>query len=384
MYRRIAFQLNRVSPTPSSLRRLPSIDAPASEVAVDLARLFLHYYFDSYPAGPPKPDPTRFEYLELVSSADDFRFHAHVANASSVKRRAISTELGQAFCRLMLEAHFGIRYFAHMSSVLGRRTHAAFDGLQISRALKGDVPDYLCARKTTEPFIAEAKGRFSSIPSFAVGDWPDWRAQFTRIRVESPDGLPRRLKGYIVATRLATDASSSRVRTTAFIEDPEVPGEGSLLDTQRRALGRAAAAIHYGRVFSKLSLPLFAGALSDGWSLTRDLSFQIPVWACQAPPFEGRRFIGGFYRTAEGSVPSLTSSGWQMPLDLGRGHLAFVGLALDVAQEVGVAARGQWDRLDDLPVVEPTLGYSSEVGWLPDGTICAPVEYFLPTGSATL
>jgi hypothetical protein len=121
MNRSVEFRLNNVSPTPQSLRANPQLDTPGHQVEVNLGQLFLHYYFDNYPSGPPSPDPSRFEYLELVSSATDFRFHAHVAHASLVKRRALSTEMGQAFCRLMLADHFEISHFAHMSDVLGKR-----------------------------------------------------------------------------------------------------------------------------------------------------------------------------------------------------------------------------------------------------------------------
>jgi hypothetical protein len=107
MNRSIQFRLNKVSPIPAGLRVAPSLDAPASEVDINLGQLFLQYYFDSYPGGPPNPDPSRFEYLQLVNSDSDFRFHAYVADASTIKLRSLSAEVGQAFCRLMLHDHFG-------------------------------------------------------------------------------------------------------------------------------------------------------------------------------------------------------------------------------------------------------------------------------------
>jgi hypothetical protein len=74
MIRTIQFRLNKVSPTPVGLRADAAIDAPSSETYVNLSQLFLHYYFDSYPTGPPNPDPSSFEYLALVDSSSDFRF----------------------------------------------------------------------------------------------------------------------------------------------------------------------------------------------------------------------------------------------------------------------------------------------------------------------
>src|SRR5689334_580522 len=100
MERSVSFLLNRVELVPSSLRSIPRLNSAATTTTVNLGALFLHYYFDSYPAAPPKLDPSRFEYLDLVSSSTDFRLHSFVASASTVKKRALSTELGQAFCRL--------------------------------------------------------------------------------------------------------------------------------------------------------------------------------------------------------------------------------------------------------------------------------------------
>jgi hypothetical protein len=104
------------------------------------AQLFVHYYLDSYPSGTPSPDPSRFEYLELVSSATDFRFHAHVAQPSLLKRRALSTQMGQAFCQLMLANHFEMAHFVHRNDVLSKPAHAAFGSLRVERICRGDVP----------------------------------------------------------------------------------------------------------------------------------------------------------------------------------------------------------------------------------------------------
>jgi hypothetical protein len=385
MNRTIKIRLNKVCPTPTGLRADPNVDSPGEETEVNLAQLFLQHYFDSYPTGPPKPDPSRFEYLELVSSDPDFRFHPFVADASTVKKRALSTEIGQAFCRLLLHDHFGIIYFAHLNDVIGRPTHAAFEGMQIERACKGDIPDYLCARKVTEPYIAEAKGRFSAV-GFERADFKEWRAQFERIRGLDRNRIPRRLKGYIVATRFATNANSPSIRTTSYIEDPETVGE-QLPEENSGGFGRVTTALHYAAVFRKLGLLSLASALDLGYALTRQLSVQVPVWTCMSPPFEGRKYVGGYYRTLEGTGPSLTDRGWRHSLELSVGHSVFIGLNLAIATEVAAAARGEWTRLDGLARLDdvyPIGSWSSEFGWLGDGTVAAPATYFLPTEGATL
>ena len=381
MNRTIDFHLNKVNPVPMSLRADPQFDVPAPATEINLGQLFLHKYFDGFPVGAPDPDPSSFEYLRHISPAADFRFHAYVAGASKTERIALSTSMGQAFSRLMLSEHFGIVHFAHMSEVLGKTAHAAFGGMRIERVCKGDVPDYLCG-DDRNAFLAEAKGRFSTI-KFASAAFNDWRAQFTRVRVVDSQNVVRSAKGYIVATKLVTDASSVTQRAATFIEDPDTEGE-PLGREQSLQLARGAKAIHYSRIFQQLRLTPFASALSLGYALTRQLTFQVPVWTCTAQPFEGMTYIGGFYRTRGGHGPSLTEKGWQMSFELGTDHAVFVGLQSKVASQIAAAARGEWNGLDDVRPVGAEGQWSSDFAWLPDGSVAAPVLHFLPTGVLTL
>ena len=382
MNRSVEFRLRDVSPIPQTLRADSQLDAPGHEIEVNLGQLFLHYYFDSYPSGPPNPDPSQFEYLQLVSSSPDFRFHAHVAHASLVKRRSLSTDMGQAFCRLMLADHFGVVHFAHMSEVLGKAAHAAFGGMRVERISPGDVPDNLCAREVTEPLLAEAKGRFSSI-NFNTAAFDSWRCQFTRIRVVDSASIPRSTKGYIVASRFVTDGGAAQARTTSFIEDPRTAGE-RLSEEQSALLARGARALHYARIFNKLDLVPLASALNLGYALTRQLTFQVPVWTCTAPPFIGKTYIGGYYRTRAGHGPKLTDTGWQLSLELGAGHAVFVGLETSIASQVAAAARGEWNALNEMQMMAPEGLWSSEFAWLPDGSVAAPLLHFLPTNQMAL
>src|SRR5262245_25845662 len=111
MQRDFSLHLNKVPQTPASLRPDPSANAAANDVSVHLGQLYQHYYFDGFPSGPPSPDPSRFEYLDHLAPVTDFRFLHHVADASTTRKRAISTEIGQALCRWMLDTHFGVKYF---------------------------------------------------------------------------------------------------------------------------------------------------------------------------------------------------------------------------------------------------------------------------------
>jgi hypothetical protein len=155
-----------------------------------------------------------------------------------------------------------------------------------------------------------SKGRFSAI-SFSAAAFDEWREQFKRIRVLDRDKKLRSAKGYIVATRFVARANSRKTLAATYIEDPATEGERLSVE-QLSALGRSIMALHYSRVFSKLDLTLFASALEQGFALTRELTFQVPVWVCMAPPFEGRKYIGGYYQTKDGMLPTLTERGWQL------------------------------------------------------------------------
>lgn len=381
MNRTIDFHLNNVNPVPTSLRANPQTNIPAPSTEINLGQLFLHKYFDEMPIGAPSPDPSSFEYLQYVSPANDFRFHSYLAQASLVKRREISLSMGQAFCRLMLSNHFGIIHFAHMNDVLGKAAHPAFGGMRIERILKEDVPDYLCG-DDSNAFLAEAKGRFSAI-KFASAAFNNWRAQFTRVRVVDSQNVPRSTKGYIVATKLVTDANPGTQRAAAFIEDPATEGE-PIGRGQNQQLARGAKAIHYSRILQKLQLTPLASALNLGYALTQQLTFEVPVWTCTTPPFAGTTYIGGFYRTGTGHGPILTEKGWQLSLELGTSHAVFVGLQSNVALRIASAARGEWNALDEIRPVGAEGLWSSDFAWLPDGSVAAPVLNFLPTGGVTL
>jgi hypothetical protein len=190
MNRRIQFHLNTVTPTPATLRANPGADFPATELDVNLGQLFLQYYFDSYPAGPPNPDPSSFEYLQLVSSDEDFRFYAFVAEASLIKRRAMSAEIGQAFCRLMLHDHFGVSYFAHMNDVIERgwqllpqlgAGHAVFVGLDASVATH-----VVAAARGDWHALDNIASALSELSLFPQGGWPSEFAWLSDGTVAAP------------------------------------------------------------------------------------------------------------------------------------------------------------------------------------------------------
>src|SRR5690348_6853685 len=114
MERVLKLALNNFDTTPPSLQDADGTGKPVTEVTVNLASLYHHYYLDFYGHAPPDPDPTRFEYLRFLSPTADFRLSGEGIGDCTVIRRHSSTALGQAFCRWFLHDHLGMTYFAHM------------------------------------------------------------------------------------------------------------------------------------------------------------------------------------------------------------------------------------------------------------------------------
>jgi hypothetical protein len=275
MNKTIDFELNRFPSVPKLLRTARTSSTAKTEFTIDLARLYHHYYTDSYGVNPPNPNHANFEYLHFLSAVNDFRFLGNGPAASEGKKRTISMDLGQAFCRYFLYEFCGITYFAHMDKVLDKPAHAAFNGITVKRITNGDAPDYLCSISPNQPFIGEAKGRFSNI-SFSSRSFADWRNQFNRIAIYDSAGIQKRLKGFIVATKFTTDKNRASNKSKVFAEDPNTPGEEFLKDNSF-GLGRGCIAIHYSRLLSKLGLGLLSSSLESGFVVPEQLSFTLPV-----------------------------------------------------------------------------------------------------------
>jgi hypothetical protein len=198
----------------------------------------------------------------------------------------------------MLSDHFDIVHFAHMNDVLGKPAHAAFGGMRVERICPGDVPDYLCARQVTEPLLAEAKGRFSSI-NFNSAAFQSWRAQFSRVRIVDSANIPRSAKGYVVATQFVTDASAAKNRATSYIEDPNTEGE-RLTGKQSTCLGRGVRAVHYARIFNKLDLiPLCGYARCSGLNPSKGEKAEYASWRYFDLPSRNRVTSGSQFESGD-------------------------------------------------------------------------------------
>ncbi|GAB3923692.1 hypothetical protein [Larkinella terrae] len=377
MKKTIQFTLNKFPTIPDKLRKDPTINFACNEFDVDLCRLYHHYYTDSYNISPPDPDHTNFEYLRFMASCMDFRFFGEGPAANTAKKRALSNELGQAFCRYFLYEFCGITYFAHMDKVLNKEAHPAFNGLKIKRIVNGDVPDYLCAKSVDKPFIGEAKGRFNSI-NFNSNEFDKWREQFKRISVNDRFDRPNKVKGYIIGTRFCTENNRVNTKSKIFAEDPETDGKRGLLEDEI-GLGRGCIAVHYSRLVYKLGLNLIANALDLGFTIPQDLRFNLPVWRCNFGPIAGERFIGGYFGEVEPHMVKTDSNRIHFQpniLKLGVPSHTFFGLKIEVFRSLRKACLGDWSQLVDLPQLPDTYARPSNLAWLRDGSISGGLEFF--------
>ena len=385
IHKQIRFFLKDFPHTPNSLRVAPHIDKPASEMIIDLGRLYHHRYLDNYGQVPPNPNPANFEYAQFVAPTNDLRFRNDGIGSNSPAKKRISEDLGQAFCRWFLHDHVGIVYFAHMSDVLDKSTHPGFEGLRIARIKDGDTPDYLCASSTTRVYLAEAKGRYKSV-NFPNKEFQSWREQIQRVEVRDRHYNLRRVKGYIVATRYATE-NTPKLKTTLYAEDPMTAGERDFNWEENPEAGQAVISLHYASVFEKLGIRLLAAALGQGFVVPEELSFIAALWECLVPPFKGVKFFGGYYPSpGSGSRPRFH---WDEnlkqfvivdvdPFDISRQSLTFFGVEEKIARTLARRAYGQGD-LRNLPQLEGVdAPRDSAMSALRDGTILAPIEYFRP------
>ncbi len=387
MERSIKLALNKFDQIPTSLLNDGETHNPVHEITVNLASLYHHYYLDSYGRIPPDPDPAQFEYLRFLLPTPDFRLRGDGIGDCTVVRRHSSTALGQAFCRWFLHDHLGITYFAHMQHVLNKPLGPSVNGLQVKRADRGDVPDYLCAREATKGvFLAEAKGRYTAV-NFKSKEFASWRKQFDRVLITDRQGLPRSLKGYIVGTRFATEEGAPTVQSRMSAEDPQTPGEGPPDAGDTRSLATAIAMRHYANIATKLNQPRLGAALESGAGLAEQLRINAVVWEYQGQELVKRRFVGGYYPNGTGAIPMHLADEGRLvrqgpdPLRLDVGEGTFFGLEESVFRGiVQLARRGARDieSAAELALYQQTRHFYSAISVLRDGSIFAPLEFFSP------
>jgi hypothetical protein len=380
----INLALNKYASIPLSLREEPTKNRPTSETEIDPARLFHHYYLDTRGYAPPDPDPAQFEHLALFLPCAELRVRGDGFGIGVAFRRSTSNQLGQAFCRWFLYEHLDITYFAHIDAVLNRKAQLSFGEHTVSRVLKGDAPDYLCAVSPSTVYLAEAKGRTDSI-SFGSAEFKNWRKQFDRVEVKDRQGNLCSVKGHIVATRFATEADGDRIKSRLLAEDPASPGDTRLREAP--GLGASVIALHYSGIAAKIRQPILSTSLALGATVPDEIQFPALVWEFVGPPLHGKRFVGGYFPSRGGVDPV------QVNLDTGRVAIlnanplrldvapaTFFGLEETIFKGVCAIAREGDQRASQLERFLDVPFFDSAVSVLRDGSILAPVNYFNPLG----
>lgn len=382
MHKTLRLALNKYSQVPRELRLAPSINTPKPTIEVDLAALYHHYFLDSFGTEPPDPDPAKFEHAQFLLPTPEFRFQGNGLGIAPAIRRHRSNELGQAFCRWFLSEFFDVVYFAHVEKLLSRQLQRPFEGCSLKRVAAGDSPDYLCATNHGSICLAEAKGRYSSI-SFKNKEFSSWREQFSRVEFKDSHGTTRSIKGHIVATRFATEENSERLKSSLFAEDPISPGDEPFNEENSWGLNQAVLSAHYANIAQKLRQPILAYALQSGTQISKELRVSGVAWEVVAGPYEGRRFIGGYYSVNDTHAQfsnhnERTYLRRYDPLRLDAPSFTFFGLEENIFQQVVQMARNSSGFPVHVESLEELQPFYSGFSLLRDGSVVAPLEFFRP------
>lgn len=380
MKKTLQLALNNYEPIPQTLQG-DTEDRAKKIIDLDLAGLYHHFYLDTYGTQPPSPDPAQFEHMRFLTLDDELRFQGDGVGASTNARRSKSSEMGQAFCRWFLHEHLGIKYFAHLDSLIDD-PNKNFQGFTVERALPGDIPDYLCSKGAGSVELAEAKGRYSSV-GFGTEEFARWRNQFTCVRVLDAGGQAVRVKGHVVATRFATE-SKPRVQSKLYAEDPSTEGREAISADTALLLSKQVIASHYGDALMKVGQPHMAVAIQRSRRLERQSIIPVAIWRfafSDLPMY----FVGGYY-AKDTNEPLVDFTNNRVihhsrdPFRLGVHSGTFVGIEVTVFEHLANVARGDISLLDGLPEVEPIRDLYSGLSMLRDGSIIGPLSMFMPLG----
>lgn len=381
MKKSLHLALSKYNPIPQSLRGA-HVGQTVGAIDVDLAALYHHYYLDNYGIAPPSPDPAQFEYLRFLVPNADFRFQGDGLTISTSARRSSSTQLGQAFCRWFMHEHLGIKYFAHMSSLIG--THdPSFHGFSVERTQPWDTPDYLCSAGLGSVVVAEAKGRYTPV-SFTNREFGSWREQFKRVRVLDENGVPVSVKGHIVATRFATE-HRTRVDSKLYAEDPNTEGQEPISQRTEALLSKQIAASHYADILLKLDQAHMSFALRNQLLMEPEIRITATIWRFSVGRRSAELFVGGYHggysdRPLIEIVDDHVVRQRPDPFRLGIHSGTFVGVELSVFKHLVQVCRGSAGLLEDsIPEVNPVEGTYSGLACSVMGRLLVHCSCSIPT-----
>lgn len=390
MQKSVRLALNNFPAVPHSLLD-PSMPGQAvSEITVDLADLYHHYYLQSFDRAPPNPDPSHFEHVRYLEPCTPFRFQPNGLGANKTKKQNNSNELGEAFCRWFLDTHLDISQVARIDDV---RDHGALAwaggvSVQSDTTVEGDAPDYFCVEPNGHVSLAEAKGTIEAV-GFGAKKFETWRKQFDRVRVLGPTGEPLSVKGYIIAMRWAVHTHSANIFTKLSAEDPETKGERPFFD-ESGAVSAAIRSLHYAPSLAKLRQPILSAALATGTTIAAELSFQLVLWESFLSSLKGLRFVGGYFPTdPEGTLPYAIRDGKfvmapEDPFRLDRSTGTFIGIEEATFRRLVDTARNGPLQINELPRLDRRITGYSGASYLRDGHVLGPIELFRPVATELL
>jgi hypothetical protein len=364
------------------LRQNPGVNAARLEIDINVAELFHHYYLDTRGHRPPDPDPTLFEHLSFFLPQKHLRLRGAGFGTYREFRRNRSNELGHAFCRWFLSKHLNIHYFAHFEEALTGPLINAFAEYHFRRtSVKADLPDYFCAEDVDRFFLAEAKGRRGAI-SFDNVEFDRWRLQFASVELVRGATELVSIKGHIVAMRFAAETDGPKVQTTLYAEDPKTPGERDA--PEGNGLGGISVRLHYADIADKLSQRILSASLSQGFLVPDEIRFPGVIWELRLGPWQGRRFVGGFFNPKGQTISFAEENGGAVlqihPFSLDQPRPTFFGLEEGVFKGIAEIARRGDDASRALRPIEEMPFIDSALSILRDGSALGPLDYFRAVG----
>lgn len=390
MQKSVRLALNKFPAVPASLQDPSNPGQAFTEIAVDLADLYHHYYLQSFDRAPPNPDPAHFEHVRYLEPCTPFRFQPNGLGANKTKKQNNSNELGEAFCRWFLDAHLDISHVARIDDV---RDHGALSwagnvSVESDATVEGDAPDYFCVEPNGQVSLAEAKGTIDAV-GFGAKKFETWRKQFDRVRVLGPTGVPLSVKGYIIAMRWAVHTHSANIFTKLSAEDPETKGERPFFD-ESGAMPAAIRSLHYAPSLAKIRQPILSAALATGTTIADELRFRIVLWESFLPTLKGLRFVGGYFPTDPNStLPYALEDGKFVmapddPFRLDRSTGTFIGIEEATFRRLVDTARNGPFQINELPRLDRRATGYSGASYLRDGHVLGPIELFRPVTADTV
>ncbi|MEK3923471.1 hypothetical protein [Paenibacillus sp. FSL K6-2393] len=372
MKKKIKLNTNNFPAHPSLLKD-PNKPDFLDNIDIDINKLAHHMFIDTYDKSPAYSiNPFFLQYQQMLTDDDYFKFLPNGYGSHKESRIFLSNLLGKAMCRLFLSEYADITYFAHMDHMFDKTMtyNSSLGKIRIERCQKGDTPDYFCATANKEPYLAEAKGRKSSI-SFKNKVFESWRDQFNRVQVvdSTNSNLKYALKGYIIATRYTDE---TKIQSSIHAEDPFTPGVKEYDYRIKISIGEEVVIHHYSDIVKILGFPMIERALRENLTI-EDSEIEVGIW--KSPYLSEIEFVGFFIPR---HVDSLT---YFFPPHFHRivyyeENLHFFGVEKNIFKNILKIAREGREHIKRVEKFRTIDDIPESIVFLRDGSISGPSDYF--------